>query len=526
MNNFLDFINNDVEVKKTLLSSLPVKTKTNIKKFNDTIDEFTKKYTAYKDSVYKYINAKNKSIKVKESNKNNDKYKKRISKLQEVRSFFNPYNTYYEKMGFDELVYRISNYYVFNFDSVDKIINEFIDKFELVGIELKKSDFNYTCYVNKYMETFLEVRKGNSNLDNLNRIFEEIYWINPDLISHIELNFRKLIKNNSKKFEDYIKRKQKELSKEYSVDNYRDVIKALESAYDEYNAACEEDVSDIVTSAINGEFDISQYLESSKFRQSAYISFISPSIDTNDKANMDKICVTLDKLSENLKEYSEYLQISPMIEQFKADYEKLATQNEVNYNEMKSVDIVIKKKEAELEKLNKKIARKSDNRALKVESISQAKKLYVLYKKYDDEYIKSKVLSVLNINMTISEVLDLFYSFDYYKKNTIQKVFELKSYNDVIEKGNIFNDFAMNPTNIISKGLPVFEEVNIPRIIANKYKLNNIQINEEDITEDNISILNSKILLIDRINKINNSDITVEKIWFLVKSKKILNPEG
>ena len=31
MNNFLDFINNDIEVKKTLLSSLPVKTKTNIK---------------------------------------------------------------------------------------------------------------------------------------------------------------------------------------------------------------------------------------------------------------------------------------------------------------------------------------------------------------------------------------------------------------------------------------------------------------------------------------------------------------
>lgn len=526
MNNFLDFINNDVEVKKTLLSSLPVKTKTNIKKFNETIDEFTAKYTSYKTSVYKYINAKNKSIKYKESNKSTDKYLKQITELQQVRKFFNPYNTYYEKMGFDELVYRISNYYVFNFDSVDKIINEFIDKFELVGIELKKTDFNYTHYVNKYMDAFLEVRKGNSTSDNLNRIFEEIYWINPDLISHIELNFRKLIKKNSKKFEDYIKKTQKELSKEYSVDNYGEVIKALEHAYTEYNAASEEDISDIVSHAINGDFDISQYLESSKFRQSAYISFISPSIDVNNTNEMNKICITLGKLSENLKEYSDYLEISPMIDQFKLDYEKLALKNEVNYNEMKSVDIVIRKKEAELEKLNKKISRRSDDRALKVESISLAKKLYVLYKKYDEEYIKSKILSVLNVNMTISEVLDIFYSFDYYKKNIIQKVFELKSYNDVIEKSNLFDDFAMNPTNIISKGLSVFEEVNIPRIIANKYKLNNIQINEEDITADNISILNSKILLIERINKINNSDITVEKIWFLVKSKKILNPEG
>jgi len=526
MNNFLDFINNDVEVKKTLLSSLPVKTKTNIKKFNETIDEFTNKYKSYKDSVYKYINAKNKSIKIKETNKSNEKYLKQIDKLQKVRLFFNPYNTYYEKMGFDELVYRISNYYVFNFDSVDKIINEFIDKFELVDIELKASDFNYTYYVNKYMKAFLDVRKGNSNNENLNRIFEEIYWVNPDLISHIELNFRKLIKKYSKKFEDYIKKTQKELAKDYSVDNYRDVIKALEHAYTDYNIASEEDISDIVNHAVNGDFDISQYLETSKFRQSAYISFISPGIDIKDKDNMNKICITLDKLSQNLKEYNDYLQISPMIEQFKADYEKLATQNELNYNEMKSVDIVIKKKEAELDRLNKKIARKSDDRALKLESISQAKKLYVLYKKYDDEYIKSKVLSILNVNMTISEVLDLFYSFDYYKKNTIQKVFELKSYNDVIEKSDIFDKFAMNPTNIISKGLAVFEEVNIPRIIANKYKLNNIQINEEDITADNINTLNNKISLIERINKIENSDITVDKIWFLAKSKKILNPEG
>ena len=44
MNNFLDFISNDIEVKKTLISSLPTKTKTNIKKFNETIDEFSSKY--------------------------------------------------------------------------------------------------------------------------------------------------------------------------------------------------------------------------------------------------------------------------------------------------------------------------------------------------------------------------------------------------------------------------------------------------------------------------------------------------
>lgn len=526
MNNFLDFINSDVEVKKTLLTSLPTKTKTNIKKYNETVDEFSKKYESYRDSVYKYIKAKTKSIKIKPTEKDNKEYIDKINTLQEVRKIFNPYNTFYEKMGFDELVYRISDYYVFNFDSVDKIIHEFIDKFELVGIKLTERDFNYTYYVNKYMKVFLNVRDGKDNADSLNKTFEEIYWVNPDIIGHIELNFRKLIRDNSKRFEDYVRKLRRDYSREYNVESYNDCIKQLEKAYEELYKESIEDASDIADKALKGEFDISQYLPTNKFRQSAYSSFISPEISPEDKDAMNKICITLNKLGANLKEYESYLEIVPMLDDFKEQYEKLATQKDVNHNEIKALANVIRKKEAELDRINKKVFKRADNRALKIESVSEAKKLYSLYKKYDDEYTKVQVASVLNINMTISEVLDLFYSFDYFKKETIQKVYQLTSYDDIIEKSRIFDEFAMNPTNIIARGLSIFEENNIPRIIANKYKLNNIQINEEDIVGDNISVLNSKIVLIERINKIENSGFTVEQIWFLVKTKNILNEEG
>lgn len=526
MNNFLDFINNDIEVKKTLLSSLPTNTKTNIKKFNETIDEFTSKYVKYRDSVYKYIKAKSKSIKIKSSNNNTKEYEDKINALQEVRKIFNPYNTYYEKMGFDELVYRLSNYYVFNFDSVDKIINEFIDKFELVGIKLTERDFNYTYYVNKYMKVFLNVRENKENYENLNKTFEEIYWVNPDIISHIELNFRKLIRDNSRKFDDYVKRIRKDYSREYNINDYRECIKELEKAYEDLYKSSIEDVGDIANKALEGEFDISQYLPTNKFRQSAYSSFISSEVPLDNKEVMNKICVTLEKLGANLKEYSEYLEIVPMLEEFKTQYEKQASQKEVSNSEIKALDNVIKKKEKELEGINRKVFRKDDNRALKIDSVSEAKKLYPLYKQYDDEHIKNHILKVLNPNMTISEVLDLYYSFDYYKKDTIQNVYKLTSYNDIIEKSKLFDHFAMDPTNIIARGLSIFEENNIPRIIANKYKLNNIQINEEDIVGDNITTLNNKISLIERINKIDNSDITVDQIWFLTKSKEIIKEEG
>ncbi len=54
-----------------------------------------------------------------------------------------------------------------------------------------------------------------------------------------------------------------------------------------------------------------------------------------------------------------------------------------------------------------------------IDSVLKAKELYELYKKYDEAYFNEKVLSVLTSNMTISDVLNLYYSFDFYKKQEI-----------------------------------------------------------------------------------------------------------
>ena len=49
MNNFLEFIDNDIEAKKTLLSSMPINNKTNIKKYNEKIASIYENYVYYKD---------------------------------------------------------------------------------------------------------------------------------------------------------------------------------------------------------------------------------------------------------------------------------------------------------------------------------------------------------------------------------------------------------------------------------------------------------------------------------------------
>ena len=39
MNNFLEFIQKDIEAKKKMLSTLPIKTKTDKKKYNEEVDK-------------------------------------------------------------------------------------------------------------------------------------------------------------------------------------------------------------------------------------------------------------------------------------------------------------------------------------------------------------------------------------------------------------------------------------------------------------------------------------------------------
>ena len=189
---FNDFIQKDITAKKTLISTLPTKTKANKKKFNTNIDIIQEKYNEYKSSVRNYLLAKSRSFNVKDEENNIDKLNEEVVSLEHVRFLLNPSNTYFEKMGFDTLLYQLNNYYIFNFNSLNDIINSFLDKFESVGIKLTGDDFNYTCYVHEYMSSFLEVRyKKNKKYDKVSEIFEQIYWVNPDIIAHIELNFRR-----------------------------------------------------------------------------------------------------------------------------------------------------------------------------------------------------------------------------------------------------------------------------------------------------------------------------------------------
>ena len=539
MNNFLNFIEKDIIAKKESIQSLPIKTKTNIKKFNETVESYKEKYEEYRSSVRNYLLAKSRSFEVNgienEGLKNqiNDK----VIMLEHVKFLLNPSNTFVEKMGLDVLIYQLNNYYVFNFNFLNEIINSFLDKFELAEIKLTKEEFQYTCYVHEYMSVFLDVRCNvEKDYSKLSDIFEKIYWVNPDIIRHIELNFRKLIRVHAKKFNAYILKLQTEAMQKNNIVNYEDCLEKLKDAYIELKNISKESIVDIINMSKNNEFNIEHYFEDNKVRINTYNSLIPNFSSLNDQIQKNNIYQNLDKFKDNILEYEKYLQFLPVFNYFKEEFEPLLEKDNKDFKELNQINDSIEHKEKELEKINKRIfggkitffGIKSENhlKKLKTESITKTNELYELYKLHDEKYFHSKVLSSLNKNITVADVLHLYYSFDFFKKKTIQKVYEITSYDEIIQISNSFDLYSMDPTNIIVTGIPLFDVSNVPRIISNKYRLCNINVTEDDLQEENLKNLLNKINLILRVKIIEDSFFSIEKVWFMTWVEKMVSKES
>ncbi len=549
MSNFLNFIEEDIEAKKILISTLPSKTKRDIKKFNEKIDSISEKYIDYKTSVKKYIEAKSRSFNIKEAENVIEELENKIEVLEEVRFILNPTNTFLEKMKLDELLYQIGNYNDLNFNSVNEFINQFLDKFELAGIKLTKKDFTYTCYVNEYMTAFLEVRnEGSSNYDKIADIFEKIYWVNPDIINHIELNFRKLIRKNEKAFNAYITELQNKVKEKNHITSYSDCIDKLKVAYNKIKNDNQETINDIVELSKSGAIDINTFFANNKTRISIYNNMMIDKFDMEDESSSKKFYDNLEKLRRNINEYKNYVDCIPLINNFKTEFEKSLSQEAVSPSKgsnsgnsnSKSIEEHISEKEAKLEKINKSVmgsdtksifgikipgmtvSSTSSLRQMKIDSINLAQELYQLYKESEESYFKKKILSTLSKSLTVSEFLNIYYSFDYFKKIAIRKVFNLTNYDEIIKHSNDFDSFAKDPTNVITNSLSVFSENNIAKIIVNKYRLNNINLTEDDLNPNDLSILSNKIDFILRIKEIENSETTIEKIWFITQVDKLI----
>ena len=537
VNNFLEFIKSDIESKKTFLLSIPTNNKTNVKKFNENVASIYESYSNYKESVLKYINAKSEAFENVKETKPDEKLVEQLEDYKKLASFFNPINTFKEKLGLDSLLYDIHNYSYFTFENINKTIQSLIDKFKVAGIGLTSNDFKYTCYVKEYMDEFFAC---NGDFNKLSPVFEKIYWHNPNLIEHIELNFRKLIKKYRKEFEQYAAKEKEELLKKNNFKDYEELAKSYKTKYEEYVSGKEESLFEIVKMAKESKIEINNYFPDSKFRTTAFATLTINPINYENNDEFNKLLDTLKKLKSNVLEYNGYLKFLQLFKNFKEKYEKLDSL-ETNASALKTIESQISTKESKLDSLNNKIFdgptsaifglfdKKNPEhiKKLKLESIALAKELYDLY--YEEEKLRfeSIVLEMKNESAIMaSDVIKLYYSFDCYKRETLASVFELTTYDDIINLCNEFDEFASNPTNIIIQGIDVFEGSDMADVVCNKYRLENINISAADLDENNIVSLINKIDFVFRIYQIEHSKLSIEKIWFIVQNAKIQDKEN
>lgn len=532
MSSFLDFISEDIDAKKSLVSAMPLNNKRDIKKLNEKVALFEDKYLEYQKTLKKYIDTKSKSFEVKVDSKDLDKVTKKINELEHVRFVLNPNNTYFEKVGLDNLIYQLANYNDFSFEQLMGIIEKLLEKFALASIKLTEHDFNYTHYVHEYMKEFLIISsKSNKNYSEISETFEKVYWSNPDIIKHIELNFRRLIRKHENTFSTYIETTQKSIIQKNNVNSYEECLKLLKQSYYELNELNKESIMDIVELAKTSAIDINHYFSESKVLSATYSELMIDSVNLDDEVTMNKFYETLKKLKFNLEEYNSYLKFTPLMNEFKTTYEK-ELKNVDGKEKDKGLKIVTGKilaLENKLDKLNKQISgggkslfglvQTGNINKLKVDTIKVANELYELYKEHDQEYFKFRVISVLHPSFSTYELLHLYYSFDYFKKISLKKVYSIESYDELIKMSEDFDLFAMNPTNVIINSVPVFEKNNIGKVIMNKYRLDNVNVTE-DVLEDIDSFI-AKIELLLRVKEINDSALTVDKIWFMAQVEKI-----
>lgn len=535
MNNFLDFINEDIEAKKLLLSSMPLNGKANKTKYNKKIDSMIDSYEEYKENIKKYLVAKSESFEYDKNPKDINELKEKYETLDHIRTMLNPNNTYFEKMGFDDLLFDMLNFSNFDFIQLNEIIGKFVDKFETVGIKLTGDDFEYTYYVKEYMSSFLAAR-ANKKYDILSATFEKIYWLNPDLINDIVLSFRRLIIKNERVFVDYIDSETKRLLMVNKIRDYEDCKEKHKIAFDELMETEKESISQIVELFKEGTTKITNYFEDSKFVKTAYSSMMLKEFDVADEEGLKKFYESLKKLDENVEEYENYLRFKPLFDEFKKKYGKLESSETIAQN-IKKIETQIAEKENRLDTINrtifnkvpigfsflKKTSPEADTKKLKIESLKITKDIYELYKKYDEEVFKKNVSKIYSDSMLISDVVRLYENFSYHRKLALKDILKLEDYKTVMEYSEDYEKFANNPDNVIINGMYAMEENNVGKNIMNKYRFENINITEGDLEETSLPNLKNKIEFLLRIKAINESPLSVEKIWFIVSVDQLIN---
>ncbi|MDY3757206.1 MAG: hypothetical protein SO009_02795 [Bacilli bacterium] len=494
-----EYILKDIETVKANLEILPKKTKVNKAKYNEYLEEQLKKITPMIEEAEKEISKRVEQIKKHNTEESLPEERELldIAKVKRLSSLSSSSN----KMNLDYYLYELSSFENNNLEKINGVILKILLAFKEVGIILTPKDFEYSEVVQKYMDTLI------NDYDNIEKVFDDIYWENSNIITQIELNIRYLYFKHKKEIDKYY-----ESLKEESLDEYLTKYIELKTnqKLNEY-----QNRTYLFNNFINHTLMLTAYSE--KTIDGLLTDII---LDREDEDNY----LNLTKLSSSLSEYNEYLNFEYIIK----DIKELFTKKEEYKGkyDLKLKDIT--KKEKELFSLNKQINKtglfkpnlKKINE-LKLKRNTTITDILSLYIELDELTIQNDIYNNVTNETTYQDILKLTcFNTKYFIKLLKDQIDNL-TIEDINQNiTNLFEYAFGSEINIISN-IAISEEKDIPKIIKDKYRLLNISINEENLNKDDIEKVQKNIedlIIYYNIKKIN---LNIQDIDFIFKAEKL-----
>lgn len=533
MMNFKEYIVNDVNEKKVLIDLLPKNTSKRKDKYKETVLEIKDKYLKTKDDVKKFIDYKYEKLLPKKNIQSIDNEVKEIEKLEEILILGNPLSTFYEKMGFDILLYDLMHYYDNSLETVNKVIVEFIEKIQSAGVTITPSDIKINVHSYLYLSNiFNNYILKTTNISNDE--FEKIFWKCPKVIEYVIINLRMIVRKNDKKLNNYVKNKLITKLRENNFNTYEEVIDRIKYLKEEIREKTSEDEYDIVNLCLDDKLDINSFALT---KENDYKFFMLKPIDLNDKETTKKFFDSIITLKYGLEEYLLFLEYKKVLDDIKKKYTKFVSSNE---KQPKLTDL--KNKKIEILKLEKQVLKMRVNKYtntikelennLKPREIDRLFKqelllddLYKLYNELNEIYFDEKNKEIIKINTYVSDIFEIFNAYPYFNKRMIKKVFEVDAEEDIEEIRTKIKDFVYNPHRKIIDMIPVFVEKNIPQLLTNGYRFENLNVTEESFEDDNINNIFDKCNRIIRSTKIDKFKLSLDEINFLVEITNLKNKD-
>lgn len=533
--NFKEYIDKDIEEKKILLDLLPMNTEARVRKYKETVDEIVKNYKNILSSVREYVNYKYAKLypsKIDRSAQIKQK-EEEIELFKSLVMITNPKVSFYEKLGFDMLIFDLEHYYNNSLTDNNEIIKKILVSFKEAGINVSEKDFKINVFSYNYMVYLFQLISG-KDVDI--EIFKRIFWKCPGVYINIIICFRMLLLKYENKLNNYAKNRDNLLLKNNGLSNRDELIKKLYSLKLEKKQLEEKDESDIILDFINGDLDFSVYNNSVNNTYGELDYFLINQIDINNESILNHTLNVIENFYNNLLEYQVMYSNNDLIDNIVNIYNKSVASVEKKQL-IKDYNLQVKnisKMEAKAKKLmiNKSFSSENIDKIFTPaefnQCIEQQNILNEIYKEYanlDNQYFNIVLKNMIEANSFVSVVIGIIVFYPFFSRSIIKNVFELETVDEVNEKYDQLFDLYYNPYRKLIDMKLLFSKENFEQRLMDSYRFDNLNVNETTYEEDNqnLIIINHE-KLINKI-KISKFSHTIDEIEFLVEVSKIKDSE-